>query len=230
MSNDVQVANMALSLLGADQIGSLDENSHNARTAKLWFTQARDSLLRAHPWKFAEQIAEIFDDWDSDKHYFEGDKVKYESTVYISLKSENHDNQPDTSAEWWDAIDDRILSKHDETYYNLPDDCIKVNSVDLHKALFRVQGNKIRVFRSFSKLYYTAKITDLEKADPLFLRTLSYALAIDMAPALAQTSQRQSQLEEHYRSFVLPEARSMDAFETTIDHVKTDTWEDARLK
>ena len=230
MSKDLQVANMALSLLGADPIGDFDESSHNARTCKLWFTQVRDSLLRAHPWKFAEEIAGIFDEWDSDKHYFEGDRVEYSDNVYISLKSENNDNQPDTSAEWWDETGEKILTKHDDTYYNLPDDCIKINSVDLHRALFRVHDNKIRVFQPFSRVYYTKKIEDLDKADPLFIRALSYALAIDIAPTMAQSSARQSQLEEHYRSFILPEARSMDAFESTIDHVRTDTWENARLK
>lgn len=46
---------MALTMLGADIISSIDESSNNARTLKVLYTPARDALLREIPWNFARR-------------------------------------------------------------------------------------------------------------------------------------------------------------------------------
>lgn len=53
MASSVEIANLALGMLGAGTITSLDENSKAARTVKVQFDLQRDSELRAHRWKFA---------------------------------------------------------------------------------------------------------------------------------------------------------------------------------
>ena len=226
----VKIANMALSLLGADSsIESLDEETHNARMCKLWLEQARDGLLRAHPWKFATATAQVFADYDADKHWFEGDKVVYSDTVYVSLQSENKGNTPDSSPDWWEATDDLILEYVEPGIYAKPSDCIRVQHLDNHHSPFKVRGDRILVSGSVSKLTYTKKHDDLSDADPLFLRALSYLLAIDLAPTISRSSKRQSELEQHYRTIILPEATSMDAFESNGDKIIANEWEFARL-
>ena len=50
----IEIANMALSLLGEGAILSLDDPSASARDIRLKFPSVRDSLLRMHPWNFAQ--------------------------------------------------------------------------------------------------------------------------------------------------------------------------------
>jgi hypothetical protein len=53
MASEVEIYNMALLALGADQVLAPDENSHGARLAKARFGDVRDAVLRAHPWNCA---------------------------------------------------------------------------------------------------------------------------------------------------------------------------------
>ncbi len=55
LASEVNVANLALTDLGADRIIALDENSENARKVNAIFALIRDSVLRSHPWNFAIQ-------------------------------------------------------------------------------------------------------------------------------------------------------------------------------
>jgi hypothetical protein len=52
--SEVSIANMALSHVGQhNQIAALSDSTEAARQCNLHYEQARDSLLRAHPWNFA---------------------------------------------------------------------------------------------------------------------------------------------------------------------------------
>ena len=55
LASEVNVANLALTDLGADRIIALNEDSENARKVNAIFDLKRDSLLRLHPWNFAIQ-------------------------------------------------------------------------------------------------------------------------------------------------------------------------------
>ena len=50
---DVDIANLALSHLGAQRIAALSDTSKNAIACRLHYDTVRDSLLRARLWKFA---------------------------------------------------------------------------------------------------------------------------------------------------------------------------------
>ena len=47
------ICNKALTLLGANRITDLDDDSLEAKLCKEHFSDVRDELLRSHPWKFA---------------------------------------------------------------------------------------------------------------------------------------------------------------------------------
>ena len=53
MASRVAISNLALTVLGADRITSLDDNSENARRLTAVFDYCREDVLRAHPWNFA---------------------------------------------------------------------------------------------------------------------------------------------------------------------------------
>lgn len=52
-ASNVEIANSALSKLGAEQITSLSDNTRRAVAANLQFHKIRKNLLRSHPWNFA---------------------------------------------------------------------------------------------------------------------------------------------------------------------------------
>lgn len=53
MASDVDIANLALVMIGAQRIGALTENSKNARELNAIYVSYRESELRAHNWSFA---------------------------------------------------------------------------------------------------------------------------------------------------------------------------------
>ena len=53
LASEVNVANLALTDLGADRILALTEDSENARKVNAIFDLVRDAELRSHPWNFA---------------------------------------------------------------------------------------------------------------------------------------------------------------------------------
>lgn len=53
MASETQIANMALALLGVEQLASLDDDtSQQALEARTFFEQVRDELQEEHPWNF----------------------------------------------------------------------------------------------------------------------------------------------------------------------------------
>lgn len=55
MASKVSISNLALTILGADRITSIDDNSENARRLNTIYDYCVDDVLRAHPWNFAIQ-------------------------------------------------------------------------------------------------------------------------------------------------------------------------------
>jgi len=59
MSSRVSIANLALTVLGADRITSLEDNSENARRLNAIYDYCVEDVLRAHPWNFAVIRAQL---------------------------------------------------------------------------------------------------------------------------------------------------------------------------
>ncbi len=53
MASKVSISNLALTILGADRITALEDNSENARRLTAIYDQCLEDVLRAHPWNFA---------------------------------------------------------------------------------------------------------------------------------------------------------------------------------
>lgn len=59
MSSDVEICNRALSKLGADRIVSIGQDSVEGREVDATYTMVRDAELRAHPWNFSIERAQL---------------------------------------------------------------------------------------------------------------------------------------------------------------------------
>ena len=53
MASRVSICNLALTILGADRITSLEDNAENARRLTAIYDSTLEDVLRAHPWNFA---------------------------------------------------------------------------------------------------------------------------------------------------------------------------------
>lgn len=58
-TSEVQIVNVALTILGEDPIASLTDATTAARVANRIFAPQRDALLRSHPWNFATKRATL---------------------------------------------------------------------------------------------------------------------------------------------------------------------------
>ena len=59
MATAVSICNQALSLVGANSIISLDDNTTEARLCKAIYEPVRDALLEEHAWTFAIKWIDI---------------------------------------------------------------------------------------------------------------------------------------------------------------------------
>jgi len=53
MASEVEICNLAMTVLGADRITSLSDNTENARRLTAIYDDCLNDVLRAHPWNFA---------------------------------------------------------------------------------------------------------------------------------------------------------------------------------
>ncbi len=234
MATELSICNMALGLLGADSIQALDENTQAARICQSWYEHSRDALQRAHPWSFLVHRAASYPFWDEDKQWYQGDRVQHEGTVYEALDTTIGD-APDGSPSEWEETDLLILApaatpvNEYPAAFELPADCLRVLYVNPERRGYRIEGQRLLTTTTDAVLVYLKRETDPDNFDSLFVRALSYFLAIDMAPSLARSARRQGELEKHFRQVILPEATSANAFEREGDAYIRSEWEAARL-
>jgi hypothetical protein len=74
MASEVSICNRALAMLGANTITSLTDGSTEANVCNAVYADARDAILRAHPWSCAinrASLAQLSTDpvWGFDKAY-----------------------------------------------------------------------------------------------------------------------------------------------------------------
>lgn len=59
MASRVSISNLALTILGADRITSLEDDAENARRLLAIYDDVLKDVLRAHPWNFAIMRAQL---------------------------------------------------------------------------------------------------------------------------------------------------------------------------
>lgn len=162
MSSKTQIVNLALQRIGvSQQVANVDtENSRNALSAKIIFDQERDAVLAAFEWPFATR-------------YVSPALVAGSGTVPLN--------------------NDWIFS------YRYPVDALSIRRIvsvlgrrDIAPAAFRigsdVAGRLIYTSIENAEIEYTARVTDPESFDPIFVSAFAWKLAASLAPALSRIS------------------------------------------
>lgn len=199
MASVIQIANRALTKLGAARITSLDDDVKSARALKSMFDDVRDDELRAHRWSFSLKRTSL--------------------AALVGAPAFGYLYQYQVPADFLklDMVDDRFPQVVMDNY---------VNQELLDWVL---EGNLILTdIAAPLKLRYVAQVTDPNLWDVNFREALACRLAAELAEDLTQSNQkRQLAWEEHKQALV--RAVRSNAIERIPVHVGDTPWILGRL-
>jgi hypothetical protein len=159
MSSVVFICNLALSNIGKTNISDLNEASAEAKACKQFYAHSRDTLLQAHPWRWAGRtlaLAEVANHkpnrWD---HAYQ------RPTDCLKIR--------------------RVLDEMMLDYVPYEARAVKAGGFD-----YAVEGAVIYTNLSPAYLEYTARIDDPTLFPPLFEDALSWHLAVRLSMPLTR--------------------------------------------
>lgn len=199
MASSIEIANRALTKLGAARIISFGDDNKQARAVQSMFDIVRDSELRAHIWSFAIKRTSLAalsttPDWG----------YTYEYQVPSDLV--------------------RILQVND--IYGGPSfEDYRNQSV----AEYSLEGNKILTdFAAPLKIRYIARIEDTAQWDATFIEAFACRLAMEMAEDLTQSNTKRELAQREYDQ-ALRMAIKSGGLETPPQALPDNTWVLSRL-
>jgi hypothetical protein len=199
MTSQVDIANRALTKLGAARIISFGDDNKQARAVSSMFDIVRDAELRSHIWSFSVKRASLAalvstPDW--------GYSFEYE------LPS--------------DCL--RLIQVND--VYNGPsmDDYRNAPTAD-----YSLEGRKILTdFDSPLKIRYIARQTDTTQWDSLFVEALACRLAMELAEDLTQSNTKRELAQTEYVA-ALRSAIRASSIEQPAQDMPDNSWLLSRL-
>lgn len=199
MASQVEIANRALTKLGAARIISLDDDVKQARSVKSMFDIVRDAEMRAHIWSFTvkrKSLAALSStpDWGFDYEY----QVPPD---YLRILQVN-DIYPGPS------LDD---------YRNAA------------TAEYSIENKKILAnFAAPLKIRYIARIEDTSLWDATFIEAFASRLAMEMCEDLTQSSTKKTDAQNDYKRALTDAIRSGAVEQPPVD-LPDDSWMLSRL-
>lgn len=179
MASVIQVANRALTKLGAARIISLDDDNKQSRAIKSCFEDLRDDELRAHRWSFAIKRTTLAADATAPAYGY-----TYQYTLpadYLRL----------------DMVDDRYPSVQMDNY-------IGAETLD-----FVLEGGKLLTdIDAPLKVRYGASITDPAMWDVNYREALACRIAAEIAEDLTQSNEKRKMAWEEYKLAINKAIRS----------------------
>jgi len=106
--------------------------------------------------------------------------------------------------------------------YEKPDDCLKINFVNIQSAIVKIEGDEILSNVSGLKVKYTYEVTDPTTFFPKFVEALVARLAAEMAYAVTSSRSLADSLFTIYYEKKLPRAISADSQQGTPQGVAQD--------
>lgn len=200
MASSVDIANRALTKLGASRITSFDDGSKSAKTANAVYEIVRDAELRRHFWNFAmtrDSLAALADEpeWGFDLQY--------------QLPS--------------DCVRLVQVGEYFHVVANLSD------ASDTVEVPYQVEGRKILTdLEAPLSIRYIRREEDTSLYDSLFVEAFACQLAIEMCEALTQSATKKEALKDEYKE-VINEAKRTDAIENPPENLPDDSWLLSRL-
>lgn len=195
MSSAVDIANSALTKLGAERILSLGDDQKEAREMNALFTMRRDAMLRAYNWSFAMTRMSL-------SALADGPDWGY--TYYYQLPS--------------DCL--RVIQVSDEWVpYGLAD---YISGPD--NEPYKIEGRKIATdYGAPLKIRYIKRVTETGEFDPMFTEAFACDLAFHAAEAITQSNTKKESAREDKREAILLAIRA-NAIELPPQVIPDDSW------
>lgn len=117
--------------------------------------------------------------------------------------------------------------------YQLPTNpwCLRILQVGVleeQPTRWTIEGRRLLTNVNSPKIVYVKRITDTNEFDALLVDALALKLAIKFSMPLTKNKDIQKALIDELESISLPEARSIDGQEQSVQQMQVDTWDQAR--
>jgi len=199
MAAPVDIANLALTLMGADPITSLDDQVKRARVMKANYDLVRKAELRSNNWAFAIVRASLpalvsVPTW--------GFNLEYQLPVDCLRVVQ-------VSEFWVGLVTDDYIGSDTSTY--------------------KIEGRKIRSnLAAPLPVRYVSDVTDASQFDAAFLSAFAHRLATVTCHAITESSSKKQSIEVDYVG-VIGTASRMNAFETPPEAQPDNAWIASRI-
>lgn len=195
MSSVVDIANRALTKIGASRIVSLSDDSTEAIVVNSMFMIVRDDELRAHNWNFAMARAQLSADATPPSFGYDQRFLLPTDCLRVLMVGD-------------------ILPGGDLSDYRNADD----------SALWSIEGGYILISRDGPlKLRYLRRITDTAKWDSSFVEAFACRLAAESCEAITQSSEKRQMAWNEYDRAIRKAIRAR-AIELPPKAIADDTW------
>lgn len=199
MASDVEIVNVALTLLGESRVISLDDDVKQAREAKAMYTIVRDALLASYDWSFAKARTQLPALAGAPLFEF---PYKYQLPVDCLRVT---------------MIGDVYVGVNLSDYNNAPSDD------------YTIEGREILThFGAPLNIKFVKQITDPGKFAAAFTRALGCRLAVDLCEALTQSNSKKDKMGEHFTEAIRLAIRA-NAIEVPPKKIADDEWLLSRL-
>jgi hypothetical protein len=199
MASSVEIANRALTKLGASRITSFDDNNTQSRALKAMFDMVRDSELRARIWSFSKKRASLAalastPEWGFDYEY----QKPSDCLRFIQIND--------------------VYCGPDLTDYR-----------NESTADYAIEGNKILAnYAAPLKILYVSRVEDTAQWDATFVEAFACKLAFELAEDLTQSNTKKESAREDYKAAISAAIRA-NAIELPPVDLPADSWELSRL-
>lgn len=197
--SNVDIANLALTKLGANRITTLTDDLEQARVMNAIFEMVRDAEIGDHNWSFATKKALL--PKLSETPLF-GYDFLYEKPPDCLCIIRVGEAQP--GGKIWDYL-------------------------DLPAADYRITGDRIETnMDSPLALLYNSRVTDASLFDPLFVQALASRLAMEACDKLTQSNTKIQILSQGYNQAIIRAIKN-DSIQQPPDPLPDDSWMLSRL-
>lgn len=199
MASNVEIANRALTKIGAARIINLDDNTKSGREVNSMFTIVRDAELREHTWRFSMK--------------------RIQQAAHATAPAFGFARQfriPTDCLKLWQVGD--FYPGADLTDY-----------VGADTTPYQIENGFILTdYAAPLNLRYVARIEDPTLFDALFVEAFACRLAVELAEPITQSGNKKESVLRDYK-LAVSAAMQANAIENPPTKIADDTWVMARL-
>jgi hypothetical protein len=199
MASQVEIANRALTKLGAARIISFADDNKQSRSVNSMFNVVRDAELRAHLWSFT---------------------IKRDSLPALTTTPAwgyDYEYQLPSDCLRLLEVDDIYPGPNLDDYRN-------ANTQE-----FTIEGRKILTNKDAPlKIRYVSRVADTTQWDATFVEAFACRLAMEMCEDLTQSNSKKESVKDDYDTAIMMAIRA-NAIELPPQDLPDDSWVMSRL-